>query len=66
MSTDWQSLVAVCIALACAAWIVRYVARPFVTRVAQACQKCDPPLPAGEGTGDLLQIEPPGAPLDQH
>ena len=66
VSTDWQSLVAVCIALVCAAWMVRYVARPFVTRVAEACRKCDPPSPAEEGTGDLLQIAPRGAPQNQH
>lgn len=60
VSTDWQSLVAICIALACTAWMVRYVARPFVTRVARICQKCGS-CPAAEEGADLLQIQPPAA-----
>ena len=58
VSTDWQSLVAVCIALACTAWMVRYVARPFATRVAKICRKCGT-RPAAEEGPDLLQIQPP-------
>ena len=66
MNTDWQSLVAISIALACSAWIVRYIARPFVTRIAQVCRKCDPPSPAADETADLLQIEPAVTPKKQH
>ena len=61
---DWQSLVAIGIALVCTAWMVRYVARPFATSVAQICRKCGSPA-AAEETADLLQIEPPAAPKNQ-
>ncbi len=52
ISTQWQTIVAIAIAAACAAWVVWRLLRPFVGRVVDACR--------GDDESRVIQIEPAG------
>ena len=57
MIADWQTYVALVIALACAVWVLWYVARPLFTKVAEICGICSD-SPEARDEVELLQIEP--------
>lgn len=58
---DWQSPVAVAIAILCALWLVWQIARPFATGTLTACSGCTfCGVNGKDGAKDaeLLQLEP--------
>lgn len=69
---DWQDVVALALAAACAIWLAWSTVRPFVRRVASACGMCGGCAPSSgvaasgqaapdaAATTELLQIVPAG------
>ena len=57
---DWQTYVALVIALGCGVWVLWYVARPLFSRLAEICGVCSD-SPETPDEVELLQIEPAGA-----
>lgn len=54
---DWQSILVIVVAAACAVWLVRQWLRPFLVNVPESDAECDGPTV--RPNQELLQVLPP-------
>lgn len=54
---DWQSILVVVVAAACAVWLVKRCLRPFLANVSEPDAECDGPTVRPDRK--LLQVLPP-------